>query len=76
MLIQTFPQGLRLIQGDPNIVVSIVPGKEVIVDLMSENAAEGLHQISDLTRGQDAVTLALAMLEKALRHHANRRPAE
>lgn len=70
MLIQASEHGASLIQGEPNIVVSILPDKEVRVLYMGRGLPDQFFAIRNLAPSQDPLPVAMAMFEAALAHFA------
>lgn len=66
MLIETFPQGARVIEGTPNIVVSIRPGLDVTLQLMADEQKHCYTHVRLLTRGQDPAPVARQMFDSVL----------
>ena len=75
MLIETYPNGVRMIEGAPNIVVSIRPDKAVVVEVVGVGLAHAYCHMRNLTPGQDPLPVVGWMLDALLTHLAAR-PAE
>lgn len=76
MLIETFPQGVRMIEGTPNIVVSIRPDKEVVVEIVGVELGRWYRACRNLAPGQDPLPVLRRMFDALLKHLAEPPPQD